>query len=46
MLAATQLHLALHGAGFAGCAKLIHSPHTRCIHCGYEPRHNPPEYRT
>jgi aquaporin Z len=39
MLAAAQLHLALHGAGFGGCAKLIHSRTTRCIHCGFEPAH-------
>jgi aquaporin Z len=37
MLLATQIHLALHGAGFGGCAKLVHTTTARCIHCGFEP---------
>jgi aquaporin Z len=37
MLLATQVHLALHGAGFGGCAKLVHAATARCIHCGFEP---------
>jgi aquaporin Z len=45
MLAATQLHLALHGAGFAGCAKLIHTTKMRCIHCGFEPQPERTEHR-
>jgi aquaporin Z len=34
MLAAAQLHLYLHGARAAGCAKLLHLKGVRCIHCG------------
>jgi aquaporin Z len=37
MLLATQVHLALHGAGFGGCAKLVHTTTVRCIHCEFEP---------
>jgi aquaporin Z len=39
MLLAAQLHLARHGARFTGCAKLVHDPDHRCIHCGHEPAH-------
>lgn len=35
MLAAAQLHLALHGGIPTGCAKLHHANGTRCIHCEY-----------
>jgi aquaporin Z len=41
MLLATQFHLAWHGAGFRGCAKLIHDEGMRCIHCGHEPQSQP-----
>jgi aquaporin Z len=33
MLAAAQVHLALHGRA-TGCAKLLHPDHVPCIHCG------------
>lgn len=35
MLAGAALFTALRGR--ARCAKLIHAPDVRCIHCGYEP---------
>jgi aquaporin Z len=35
MQLAAQLHLAL--AQRCPCAKLMHTPRERCIHCGYEP---------
>jgi aquaporin Z len=34
MLASAQLHLYLRGRNSAGCAKLLHPPDVRCIHCG------------
>ena len=37
MLAAAQLFLAVRGTSRTGCAKLLHPPEVRCIHCGYEP---------
>jgi aquaporin Z len=37
MLIGAQLFLALRGSRAAGCAKLLHPPEVRCIHCGYEP---------
>ena len=37
MLMGAQLFLALRGSRGAGCAKLLHPPEVRCIHCGYEP---------
>jgi aquaporin Z len=37
MLAGAQLFLAVRGARRTGCAKLLHPPEARCIHCGYEP---------
>jgi len=37
MLAAAQLFLAIRGARKLACAKLLHTPDQRCIHCGYEP---------
>ncbi|MEO8313630.1 MAG: aquaporin [Pseudomonadota bacterium] len=35
MLAAAELHRYL--AASTACAKLLHSPTQRCIHCGYQP---------
>ena len=35
MLGATELHLRLHRR--SACAKLMHAPRQRCIHCGYQP---------
>ena len=37
MLSGAQLFLMLTGARRALCAKLLHPPGVRCIHCGYEP---------
>jgi aquaporin Z len=37
MLAGAQLYLMLPCSSRSGCAKLMHSPEVRCIHCGYEP---------
>lgn len=37
MLAAAQLFLTVRAAPRSGCAKLLHTPDVRCIHCGYEP---------
>jgi aquaporin Z len=37
MLIGAQLFLAVRGSRGAGCAKLLHPPEVRCIHCGYEP---------
>lgn len=37
MFLAARAYLARHGANYAGCAKLVHDPHHRCIHCGHEP---------
>lgn len=37
MLAGAQLYLGLRGARALGCAKLLHPPDARCIHCGYRP---------
>jgi aquaporin Z len=38
MLAGAQIFLMLTGARRALCAKLLHPPGVRCIHCGYEPQ--------
>jgi len=40
MLLAAEIHHRVSGAGGAesGCAKLRHTPETRCIFCGHEPR--------
>jgi aquaporin Z len=35
MLAGAQLHRFARTPN--GCAKLLHPPELRCIHCGYEP---------
>jgi aquaporin Z len=37
MLVGAQLFRAVRGARRAGCAKLLHAPEVRCIHCGHEP---------
>jgi aquaporin Z len=37
MLLAARAYLALHRSRYAGCAKLVHDPAHRCIHCGHEP---------
>ncbi|MEO8018498.1 MAG: aquaporin [Pseudomonadota bacterium] len=37
MLLATQVYLSRHRAHYAGCAKLVHDPEYRCIHCGHDP---------
>ena len=37
MLAGAQLYLSVRGTRALGCAKLLHPPDMRCIHCGYEP---------
>jgi aquaporin Z len=37
MLAGAQLYLSVRGTRALGCAKLLHPPDTRCIHCGYVP---------
>jgi aquaporin Z len=37
MLLAARVHLARHQSRYAGCAKLVHDPAHRCIHCGHEP---------
>lgn len=39
MLAAAQIFLAIRGARRLACAKLLHTPDQRCIHCGFEPAH-------
>lgn len=39
MLLAARAHLARHRSNYAGCAKLVHDPDHRCIHCGHEPAH-------
>jgi aquaporin Z len=39
MLLAARAYLALHQSRYAGCAKLVHDPTHRCIHCGHEPAH-------
>jgi aquaporin Z len=38
MLGGAQVFLTLAGARRVVCAKLLHPPGVRCIHCGYEPR--------
>ena len=35
MLIAAQVHLDACGRDVPGCAKLLHPPNVRCIHCGY-----------
>jgi aquaporin Z len=37
MLAGAQLYLSVRGGCALGCAKLLHPPDVRCIHCGYDP---------
>jgi aquaporin Z len=37
MQLAVAVHLRLCGPASAPCAKLLHTPDQRCIHCGYEP---------
>ena len=37
MLVGAQVFLALRGTRRMGCAKLLHPPEVRCIHCGHEP---------
>lgn len=37
MLTGAQIFLALAGVRRVSCAKLLHPPGVRCIHCGYEP---------
>jgi aquaporin Z len=37
MLLAARVYLARHESRYAGCAKLVHDPDHRCIHCGHEP---------
>jgi aquaporin Z len=37
MLLAVEIHRALKFGSALMCAKLDHSAHRRCIHCGYEP---------
>lgn len=37
MQAAAAWYLASHGTCAVGCAKLLHAPDQRCIHCGYRP---------
>jgi aquaporin Z len=37
MLLAARVYLARHQSRYAGCAKLVHDPDHRCIHCGHEP---------
>lgn len=37
MLSGAQIFLALTGTARVRCAKLLHPPQVRCIHCGYEP---------
>jgi aquaporin Z len=37
MFLAARAYLALHASRYAGCAKLVHDPAHRCIHCGDEP---------
>jgi aquaporin Z len=39
MLLAARVYLALHHSRYGGCAKLVHDPAHRCIHCGHEPAH-------
>jgi aquaporin Z len=39
MFLAARAYLARHQSRFAGCAKLVHDPDHRCIHCGHEPTH-------
>jgi aquaporin Z len=38
MLTASVLHKA---PGVHGCAKLVHTVDTRCIHCGHRPEQRP-----
>jgi aquaporin Z len=38
MLGGAEVFLALRGASRIRCAKLLHPPEVRCIHCGHEPR--------
>jgi aquaporin Z len=37
MVLAALVYPCLRSAGYAGCAKLVHDPDHRCIHCGHEP---------
>jgi len=37
MLTGAQLFMTVHGARRLACAKLLHPPDIRCIHCGHEP---------
>lgn len=37
MLLAVEIHRALKFGSYLMCAKLDHTAHYRCIHCGYEP---------
>jgi len=37
MLLAVEAYRLLRGSRPVACAKLDHSPHHRCIHCGYQP---------
>jgi aquaporin Z len=39
MLLAARAYLARHQSRYTGCAKLVHDPDHRCIHCGHEPAH-------
>jgi aquaporin Z len=39
MFLAARAYLSLHQWQYAGCAKLVHDPGHRCIHCGHEPAH-------
>jgi aquaporin Z len=39
MVLAARVYLARHRSRYAGCAKLVHDPAHRCIHCGHEPAH-------
>jgi aquaporin Z len=39
MLLAARIYLGRHHSRYAGCAKLVHDPEHRCIHCGHEPAH-------
>lgn len=37
MFLAARAYLSLHQWRYSGCAKLVHDPEHRCIHCGHEP---------
>jgi aquaporin Z len=39
MWLAARVYLARHQSRYPGCAKLVHDPDHRCIHCGHEPPH-------